>query len=150
MPAHFKLLLAGGAGWGGEDLAAHADARGVHDSVLFPGYVSDEEKSALLRAARALAFPSLHEGFGFPVLEAQMAGTPISCSNTSSLPEVSGAAALLFDPLQVHAIADALLAVALDDVLRMQLIERGAHNAARFTWTACAQTALQAIEGAQQ
>jgi glycosyltransferase involved in cell wall biosynthesis len=148
LPTEYQLVIAGGAGWGGENLTAHAMRTGVRESVVFTGYVSDEDKAALLHGARALIFPSLHEGFGFPVLEAQIAGVPVACSNTSSLPEAAGDGARTFDPLRTNDIAAAILDVALDDLLRTRLIERGSHNTARFTWDACAHTALQALTGA--
>lgn len=147
LPTEYQLVIAGGAGWGGENLTAHAVHAGVHESVVFTGYVSDEDKAALLHGARALIFPSLHEGFGFPVLEAQIASVPVACSNTSSLPEAAGDGARTFDPLQTNDIAAAMIDVERDDLLRAHLIERGACNAARFTWDACARMALQALTG---
>lgn len=142
-----QLVLAGGQGWGGEDLTADIAAMGVQASVKLLGYVSDEEKSALMRSARAFVFPSLYEGFGFPVLEAQSAGVPVACSNTSSLPEVAGDAALLFDPQDVHAMSDAINCVMHDESLRDDLSMKGRRNIGRFTWDACAHIALAAIEG---
>jgi glycosyltransferase involved in cell wall biosynthesis len=141
-----QLVLAGGQGWGGEDLHAEIEALGMQASVKLLGYVSDEEKSALMHSARAFVFPSLYEGFGFPVLEAQSAGVPVACSNTSSLPEVAGDAALLFDPQDVNAMTDALNRVMRDQPLRVDLSVKGRRNVARFTWGACARIALAAIE----
>ena len=95
------LVLAGGQGW----LYDPAWTAGV-DGVILPGYVDDADKGALYAGALALVFPSLYEGFGFPVLEAMHCGTPVICSNTSSLPELAGDAALLVDPLDVDAMAE--------------------------------------------
>jgi len=100
----------------------------------------------LMHSARAFIFPSLYEGFGFPVLEAQSAGVPVACSNTSSLPEVAGDAALLFDPQDVHAMTEAINRVMRDEPLRADLSTKGRRNVARFTWDACARNALAAIE----
>jgi glycosyltransferase involved in cell wall biosynthesis len=113
--------------------------------VAFAGYISDLEKAVLLRAARVYVLPSLYEGFGFPVLEANAAGVPIACSNTSSLPEVAGDAALMFDPTKVDDIAGAIEQLMTDDGLRERLIDAGHANLARFSWEACAGIILDAI-----
>jgi glycosyltransferase involved in cell wall biosynthesis len=142
------LVIAGGKGWGGEDLASEVRARGMEGQVRFTGYISDVEKSALMRGARALAFPSLYEGFGLPVLEAQSVGVPVVCSNTSSLPEVAGDAALLVDPLDVNAISAALRKAMFDDSARAQLARAGELNIQRFSWERCAQNILTLLENA--
>lgn len=134
------LVLAGGQGW----LYDPAWTAGV-DGVILPGYVDDADKRALYAGALAFVFPSLYEGFGFPVLEAMLSGTPVICSNTSSLPELAGDTALLIDPLSVEAIADAMGALSADDVLRASLRERGYAQARRFSWAAAAQGALEAL-----
>lgn len=141
------LLLAGAAGWGDEAARAQAEieSQGLSRSAQMIGYITDEEKAALLRAARALVFPSLYEGFGFPVLEAQSAGAPVVCSNTSSLPEVAGDGAILVNPLDEQAIADGLLRALLDPAVRSRLIEAGARNVARFNWQDCARVILEAL-----
>ena len=113
-----------------------------------PGYVDDADKGALYAGALALVFPSLYEGFGFPVLEAMHCGTPVICSNTSSLPELAGDAALLVDPLDVDAIAEAMGALAGDEMLRAALIARGHEQARKFTWDAAARAALEAFSSA--
>jgi glycosyltransferase involved in cell wall biosynthesis len=146
LPPTTKLVLAGGAGWGGEDLAAHAVAAGVREAIVFTGYIDDDDKAALLRGARALAFPSLHEGFGFPVLEAQAIDLPVACSNTSSLPEAAGDGAVQFDPQNTDAMAQALCDVMLDDALRARLVANGRQNRARFRWDDCARAALEEMQ----
>lgn len=145
--AGMRLVLAGGPGWGSEDLRAEVEATGLQSSVVLTGYVSDTEKAALMRSARAYVFPSLYEGFGFPVLEAQAAGIPVACSNVSSLPEVAGDAALLFDPLDVEAIARALETIVLDEGVRARLVAAGHRNLTRFSWEACARIVLEGLEG---
>ena len=141
-----RLVLAGGRGWGGEDWAAVIEAAHARSSVVLTSYVSDAEKAALMRGARAYVFPSLYEGFGFPVLEAQSAGVPVACSDASSLPEIAGGSALLFDPLDVEAIAGALRTVLFDEGVRYHLIEAGRRNLMRFSWDACARIVLQSLQ----
>ena len=141
------LVLAGRAGWLAEPLLAAVAAlpADVRARVVLPGYIDETEKAALLSAATALAFPSLYEGFGFPVLEAQACGTPVVCSDTSSLPEVAGEGALLVDPLDTAALAAALRRVAGDEDLRRRLIRAGGDNCARFTWTRAAEQTLDIL-----
>lgn len=131
------LVLAGKRGWYSEQLMKEAN-----DRVMFIGYVEAQDKSALLSGAKAFVFPSLYEGFGFPVLEAMACGTPVLCSNTSSSPEVAGDAAWQVDPLSVEAIADGLTLITTDDDLRRTLIEHGYAQAQRFTWQTCADVVL--------
>lgn len=146
--AGMRLVLAGGRGWGNEDLCAAVEAADVRSSVILTGYLSEMEKSALLRRARAYVFPSLYEGFGFPVLEAQSVGVPVACSNTSALPEVAGSGAVLFDPLDVEAIAHAIKLVLTDEATRERLIEAGRCNLMRFSWEACARAVLNSLTAA--
>jgi glycosyltransferase involved in cell wall biosynthesis len=98
--------------------------------ALFAGYVDAGELAALYDAAAALVFPSLYEGFGMPVLEALSRGTPVLCSNVSSLPEVAGEAAVYFDPMDPRQMADALEALA-DGPRMAELVRRGRDQAAR-------------------
>jgi len=132
------LVLAGPTGWLGDPIQARATALGVEDKVIFPGYVAPEDKAALFSGARLFAYPSLHEGFGFPVLEAQACGTPLLTSTTSSLPEVAGEGGLLVDPLNVEAIADGLRRLLDDQALSARLVARGFENLARFSWDVAA------------
>jgi glycosyltransferase involved in cell wall biosynthesis len=143
--AGLTLMLAGGAGWGGEDLRGEIARLGLTNSVRLTGYINDADKAALLSAACAYAMPSLYEGFGFPVLEANAAGIPVACSETSSLGEVAGDAAHLFNPLDVDAITRALIAVCTDDALRARLIDAGRRNVTRFSWERCARAVLDAL-----
>ena len=131
------LVIAGKPGWYYDQLIKEAGSR-----ARFVGYVDDADKAALLSGAKAFAFPSLYEGFGFPVLEAMACGTPVLCSNTSSLPEVAGEAALQIDPLQVAELARGLARITTDEDLRGTLIARGYAQAKKFTWQACADVVL--------
>ena len=106
----------------------------LHQKVRFLGFVPDATLSALYRLASVFVFPSLYEGFGLPPLEAMAAGAPVITSNVSSLPEVVGDAALLIDPMDAGAIADAMARVLTDDALRASLIGRGHARVAAFSW----------------
>ena len=109
---------------------------GAH--VHFTGSISEADHAALLHAARLFVFPSLFEGFGLPVIEAQQAGVPVMTANNSSLPEIAGDATLLVDPLDVDAIADAMLQLSQDEALRQRLIAAGHENVKRFSWSKAA------------
>lgn len=135
------LVLAGGQGW----LYDPAWVAGV-PNVILPGYVDDADKGALYAGAMALVFPSLYEGFGFPVLEAMLCGTPVVCSRTSSLPELAGDAALLVNPLDTDEIANAMTRIIYDTALRGDLVARGYAQAAKFTWEAAARGILAGLE----
>ena len=130
--ADLQLLIAGSRGWLYQDILAEAEKH--DDRVRFLGFVDDADLPALYRHAALFAFPSLYEGFGFPVLEAMACGVPVVCSNGSSLPEVAGDAALLVDPLDTGALAEALARALEDTGLRQEMIARGLAQAARFTW----------------
>lgn len=106
---------------------------GLAEWVVFPGYLSDMEFSALMKGCLALIFPSLYEGFGLPVLEAMAAGKPVLCSNVTSLPEIAGDAALLFDPRKPEEIVRAIERIEHEPELVSQLIERGQIRSAKFS-----------------
>lgn len=143
-----QLILAGRRGWLYDDLFAQVERLGLRQRVLFPGYIPAEDLPALLSGATAFVFPSLYEGFGFPVLEAGACEVPVITSNTSSLPEVAGDAALLVDPHDVDAIADAMRRLLTDPDLRAELIRRGRENVKRFSWEKCARETLAVLEEA--
>lgn len=144
--SNLKLVLAGSKGWLSDEILAQVKRLGLEDRVLFPGRVAEQDKATLLSGAMALVFPSLYEGFGLPVVEAMQCGTPVICSNTSSLPEVAGDAALLIDPLDVDALARAMQQLIEDVDLRRQLIERGYVQALKFSWQSCAAGVLSVLE----
>jgi glycosyltransferase involved in cell wall biosynthesis len=138
-----KLVLAGGKGWLYDDLFARVEELGLEHRVLFPGYVPNEELPLWYNAATVFVYPSLYEGFGMPVTEAQACGTPVVTSNVSSLPEAAGEAARLVDPRDVEAIASGLRQVSDDDVLRQELREQGLAHARTFTWSRTARETIQ-------
>ncbi|GIK75402.1 MAG: glycosyl transferase family 1 [Chloroflexota bacterium] len=109
-------------------------ALGLEERVRFLGVVDDADLPMLYSAALAFVFPSHYEGFGLPVLEAMACGAPVACSNVSSLPEVVGEAALLFDPTDRQALVDAMGRLIEDAALRQTLRERGLSRASSFSW----------------
>jgi glycosyltransferase involved in cell wall biosynthesis len=113
-------------------LTALPDA--VRGRVTLTGYLGTREKAALLTGAEALVFPTLYEGFGFPLLEAMACGTPVLTSNVSSLPEVAGDAALLVDPLDEAAVAQGIDRLLGDAAFRQRLIEAGNRRIEHFSW----------------
>ncbi len=145
-----QLVLAGSKGWMHDEVFAEVKRLGLESRVLFPGRVAEEDKAALLSGATASLFPSLYEGFGLPVVEAMQCSTPVICSNTSSLPEVAGDAALLVDPLDVDALAQAMVRLLDDAGVRRTLIERGYAQARKFSWMDCAACVQAALESAAQ
>ena len=125
------------------ELRARAAALGIADDVRFPAWLSSAELEGLWAIARAFVFPSLYEGFGLPVLEAMARNVPVACSNASSLPEVAGDAALLFDPHDEAAVASAISRLLGDETLRARLQARGLARVRRFTWERTAQLTLE-------
>ena len=146
LTANLHLVLVGKKGWLYDDLFARVEALGLNDRVVFTGYIADDDKAPLLSGALALVYPSLYEGFGLPVLEAMACGIPVLTSNASSLPEVAGSAALLVDPLDVDAIADAMSRLINDVDLRNMLVEKGYAQIAEFSWAKAAHEILQVLE----
>jgi glycosyltransferase involved in cell wall biosynthesis len=137
------LVLPGYATEHEAELREHARAVGVAGDVRFPSWVSAEEVEGLWGLARGFVFPSLYEGFGLPVLEAMARGVPVACAEASSLPEVAGDAALLFDPRSAVQIAAALARLLSDEALRTRLRDLGLRRAQHFTWERSARLTLE-------
>lgn len=133
-----KLLIIGDEASKYPSLRRLVHRHHLHTHVRFFGFVSDDTLAALYRLASVFVFPSLYEGFGFPPLEAMASGTPVITSNVSSLPEVVGDAALLVDPQDAGAIADAMGRVLSDTRLRRDMIARGYARARTFSWAEAA------------
>jgi alpha-1,3-rhamnosyl/mannosyltransferase len=140
LPPHMRkerqLVIAGRAGWRCDELLARVrGARERGEQVLWLDYVCGENAlRQLYTGAGAFVFPSLHEGFGIPVLEAFASGVPVVTSNTTSLPEVSQGAAVEVDPLSVDAIREAMSSLVRDDALRKRCIDAGRARASQLTW----------------
>ncbi|HEX8052473.1 MAG TPA: glycosyltransferase family 1 protein [Thermoleophilaceae bacterium] len=125
-----------------EEMKALAAELGVAERVRFPGWIERDELEGLYSAAACFVLPSFEEGFGLPILEAMRRGVPVACSNTSSLPEVAGDDALLFDPEKPEEIADAVGRLLRDRDLAARLAERGVERCHRFTWESTARETL--------
>lgn len=140
-----KLVIAGSKGWLADQIYKLPKKLGIEDKVKFLGYVPDEKLPALYSAAEALVFPSLFEGFGLPILEAQACGCPVLTSKISSMPEVAGKGALLVNPYDVNEITNAMIEV-MDQSVRNKLIKNGFENVKRFSWEKCAAQTLEVFE----
>lgn len=138
-----KLVVVGRKGWLYQPTLARLRDLGLEDEVLFSGYVSNSDLPAIYALAKCFVFPSLYEGFGLPPLEAMACGCPVVCSNSSSLPEVCGDAAILIPPTDASALTSALRRLLEDAALRDDLRTRGLQQAARFTWEEAARKTLE-------
>jgi glycosyltransferase involved in cell wall biosynthesis len=140
-----SLVVAGKRGWLASTVERDITQAGMGDRIIFLGYVPAPYLPALYAAADALAFPSLYEGFGLPVLEAMAAGTPVVAANRSAIPEVAGDAALLVDPFSPEEIARGLMRVLTEPALRAGLVARGRERAASFSWEKSALATLDVL-----
>jgi glycosyltransferase involved in cell wall biosynthesis len=129
-----RLVLVGADWSGAEEVRAEASRSRFATDIVFTGFAAAGDLPDLYRGADAVAFPSLFEGFGLPILEAMACGAPVACSNRSSLPEVAGDAALLFDPFDEEGMADALGTLLRDGAVRRRLARDGIARAAEFSW----------------
>ncbi len=146
MPERYRLVLAGGNGFGSERVHEYIRRRRLESRVTRLGYVPRCVLEDLYQCAGALLFTSLEEGFGFPVLEAMSYGLPVVTSNTSALPETGGGAALYADPLDPADIAAKVSAVMEDGAVRESLIARGLAHCQQFTWRRTAEGVLRAYD----
>ena len=140
-----QLIIAGEQGWRFDRNEALSGVRHRED-VRFIGYVPDEDMPALYSGAALFAFPTLYEGFGIPVLEAQRCGVPVVTSDRTSLPEVAGDGAIYADPYDVESISGAMERVLKDKVLAAEQVKKGYENARRFSWQASAEKLNEVIE----
>jgi glycosyltransferase involved in cell wall biosynthesis len=138
-----RLMVVGVRGWLMDELLAHH--QGAQDSVAFTGYLDDAALKRLLEGALALAYPSLYEGFGLPVLEAMAVGVPVLTSDVGATKEISGDAALLVDPTDVGAIRKGLRRLLGDADLRARLATLGRARAAQFSWVRTARQTLAVL-----
>jgi glycosyltransferase involved in cell wall biosynthesis len=129
--------------WTSSDIGPLISRLGLDPHLIFTGHVPDEDIPLLYNGADALAFPSLFEGFGFPILEAMACGCPVVTSNVTSLPEVAGGAAIIVNPYRVDDIAEGLYRALTDQPLRVDLISRGLARSREFTWRKTAADVLK-------
>lgn len=132
-----RLVIVGSKGWG-RDIK-------MRGNVAFLGRVEDKQLPALYSGAIALVFPSLFEGFGLPILEAQACGCPVITSNTSSMPEVGGKGVIYVNPYSVESIENGMVKIMNSD-LRFKIIKAGFENVKRFSWEKCARETLKVLE----
>jgi glycosyltransferase involved in cell wall biosynthesis len=142
---HELVIVGKRTGFLNPDNLSVGSSMGNTDRIRFTGHVSDAELLRYYRGADALVFPSLYEGFGFPIVEAMAQGCPVACSNAASLPEIAGDAALLFDPHDINQIAAALCTITSDGPLRQQMVKRGFERAAKFSAERCGQQTADVI-----
>jgi len=140
-----NLLIVGSKGWASSEIYMLPKKLGIEGRVKFLGYVPDKDMPALYSNALALVFPSLFEGFGLPILEAQASGCPVITSNTSSMPEVAGKGAILVDPYSTSDIVKGMSDI-LNKEIRDKLTKAGFENIKRFSWEKCAKETLSVLE----
>lgn len=146
--AEVALVIVGASGWMTSDLAPLVQTRGLSDRIIFTGYVADNDLPHWYQAATVFCYPSLYEGFGLPVLEAMACGTPVVTSNTSSIPEITGDAALLVDPTDVTALVGALLLILSDETRQEQMRRAGIERAHGYSWGRTAEATYAVIKDA--
>ena len=146
LPERYRLILAGGNGYGSETIHEYIRCQGLGPRVQVQGYVSWEDLRVLYQSANVLLFPSWEEGFGLPVLEAMANGLPVVASRTASLPEVGGEAALYIDPHDPQDIAEKVRRAVEDSELRGKMIQQGLERVREFSWRRVAEATLQVYD----
>jgi len=142
-----KLVLAGKPGYGYKKIKRVVQKSKYKEDIIEMGYISEQEKWMLLKYADIFVFPTLYEGFGLPILEAQMIGVPVITSTNASLPEISGEGALTVNPYNKDEIAEALQRILSNNALRDTLIQKGKENVQRFSWQKCANQIAEVFYG---
>jgi len=141
-----KLLLIGDAGYGYDEVKYIIQEFNLHDEVLLPGWIDEEDLPDIFNAASAFIFPSRHEGFGIPVLQALACGVPTAVSDLPVLREIAQDAVLYFDQNDKQAIATAMGQILNDQRLRQELVAKGLERAKEFSWRKCATETLKLLE----
>jgi glycosyltransferase involved in cell wall biosynthesis len=140
------LVIVGGQGWKNRQFYQQLNTNQNKNRVVMTGFVSRQQLKLIYENAVCLLFPSVYEGFGFPILEAMSCGSPVITSRTASMPEVAGDAAMLVDPIDTGAIASAMLEIMTNTALRDTLITKGYQRLDNFSWEKCAQETLRVFE----
>ena len=141
-----KLVLIGGKGWFYEEIYRRIEQLGLQDRVIFPGYIPDDALPLWYHGAELLAFPSVYEGFGMPILEAMACDTPVVCSNASAMPEAAGDAALQFDPHDTTALVNCLQKVLDNPAQAATMRARGREQIKKFSWHTTGQKTAEAYQ----
>ena len=136
------LVLVGWHGWGEKKWLEKVKKTNLKKRIYITGHVPDHDLKAIYNGAQALVYPSLYEGFGLPILEAMTCGCPVICSNTASMPEVAGDAAILINPAKSDELAHAIETIVHDTEIRNNLIRKGFKQATSFTWDSTARKTL--------
>ena len=142
---HLQLVIVGKKGWLYDSIFEKVKDLNLSERIRFTDYVPNTDLPPLIYGAKAYVLPSLWEGFGIPVVEAQACGVPVVVSNVSSLPEVIGDSGILVDPEKVDSIADGIMK-ALSEETRIILVKKGLENVKRFSWEKCAKETLEVLE----
>ncbi len=137
-----RLVIAGKKGWHFDEIFDTARSLNLAEQVLFTGYIDDADKPALMRGASLFVYPSLHEGFGIPVLEAMASGVPTIAGNRTSIPEIAGDGAMLINPESLAELSNALELLYSDPGVRVRLAAKGLEQAARFSWRKTAEETI--------
>lgn len=140
-----QLVLVGKPGYGYEKIRCKIQDARYKSEIQEFGYVTEEEKWKLLRDADVFLFPTLYEGFGIPVLEAQSVGVPVVASQTSSLPEIGGKGAMYVDPTSAKSMAEGIRQALTDKEIRDGIIKAGLENVERFSWQKCAEKIAEVL-----
>jgi glycosyltransferase involved in cell wall biosynthesis len=141
-----KLVSVGSLRWKYEKDFREIDVLELKDDIHFTGWIEQEDLPALYLMADLFLFPSLYEGFGIPIIEAMACGCPVVTANTGACPEVAGYAAKLVDPKDVNDIADGVISILTNNILRKKMIERGLIEAKRFSWDKAARETLKMLQ----
>jgi len=140
------LVLVGWHGWGDKDWLEKIKSPKLKNRIHIIGHVPDEHLAEIYNGAMALVYPSLYEGFGLPIVEAMACGCPVICSNTASMPEAAGDAALFINPKKSEELSSAIESVVLDEEIRKDLINKGHAQAKRFSWERTARKTLDVFK----
>lgn len=144
----FSLIIAGGDGWGNVSPAEKVAELGLQDCITVKQFLSEAELVEYYKQAYCLVMPSLYEGYGLPILEAQSFGVPVITSNVSSMPEVAGEGAVLVDPHSVESILVGLEKLIVDEALREDLSLKARENAGKYSWAKTAELTASSFEEA--
>lgn len=140
-----QLVLVGSRWSRADEIYRAAEKSAARSDILFTGFFPQDLIPDLFRSAALLIFPSLYEGFGLPVLEAMASGTPVACSNLSSLPEVTGDAGVLFDAYNIDDMSQKIESILLDRDMQQSLVEKGLQRSREFTWRSTAKRTLEVL-----